>query len=49
MELHSADFNRDAGVFRYEIEYGLNMDETFAVSNHYPVYAEFWIDRYGDF
>jgi len=41
MELYSADFNGDAGVFRYDIEYGLNMDKTTAVSNHYPVYAEF--------
>ena len=34
-------FTGDSGVFRYDIEYGLTEDETTAVSDHYPVYAEF--------
>jgi deoxyribonuclease-1-like protein len=40
-----SDFTRDAGVFRFDTEYGLTADETTAVSDHYPVYAEFWGDR----
>jgi hypothetical protein len=40
-----SDFTGDAGVFRYDIEYGLTADETTAVSDHYPVYAEFWSGR----
>ena len=37
-----SDFTGDSGVFRYDIEYGLTVDETTVVSDHYPVYAEFW-------
>ncbi len=44
----SSDFNGDAGVFRYDLEYGLSFDETTAVSDHYPVYAEFRIDGGAD-
>ena len=44
----SSDFVGDAGVFRYDLEYGLSYDETTAVSDHYPVYAEFWIDGDAD-
>ncbi|MDO9517745.1 MAG: hypothetical protein Q7J10_06805, partial [Methanosarcinaceae archaeon] len=40
----SSDFTGNAGVLRYDLEYGLSLDETVAVSDHYPVYAEFWID-----
>jgi len=40
-----ADFTGDTGVFRFDIEYGLTVNETIAVSDHYPVYAEFWCDR----
>ncbi len=32
-------------MFRFDVEYGLNVSETTAVSDHYPVYAEFWCDR----
>ena len=39
------DFTEDAGVFRYDLIYGLSYDETIAVSDHYPVYAEFWCDN----
>jgi endonuclease/exonuclease/phosphatase family metal-dependent hydrolase len=41
----ASDFTGDAGVFRFDREYGLTVDETTAVSDHYPVYAEFWSDR----
>ena len=40
-----SDFTGDCGVFRYDMEYGLTVDETTAVSDHYPIYAEFWNDR----
>ncbi|WNY28682.1 hypothetical protein MmiEs2_08850 [Methanimicrococcus stummii] len=35
-------FTNTSGVFNYSAEYGLTEDETYAVSDHYPVYAEFW-------
>ena len=35
-----SDLSGDAGVYRFDIEYGLTVDETVAVSDHYPVYAE---------
>jgi hypothetical protein len=35
-------------VFRFDLEYELNVSETTAVSDHYPVYAEFWCDRDAD-
>ena len=41
----SADFNGESGVFRFDIEYGLTEDETITVSDHYPVYAEFWSEK----
>ena len=40
-----SDFCGDSGVFRYDIEYGLTEKETTNVSDHYPVYAEFWRNR----
>lgn len=43
-----SDFTGDAGVFRYDTEFGLTYDETIAVSDHYPVYAEFWSDMDSD-
>jgi endonuclease/exonuclease/phosphatase family metal-dependent hydrolase len=39
------DFTGDTGLFRFDTEYGLTEDETTVVSDHYPVYAEFWSDR----
>ena len=42
------DFTGDADVFRFDTEYALNVSETTAVSDHYPVYAEFWCDRDAD-
>jgi endonuclease/exonuclease/phosphatase family metal-dependent hydrolase len=37
----SSDFTGNCGVFRFDLEYGLDYNETIAVSDHYPVYAEF--------
>ena len=39
------DLSGDAGVYRLDIEYGLTVDETVAVSDHYPVYVELWCGR----
>ncbi|WP_318785050.1 exonuclease/endonuclease/phosphatase family protein [Methanimicrococcus hacksteinii] len=35
-------FTNVSGVFNYSAEYGLTEEETHAVSDHYPVFAEFW-------
>lgn len=35
-------FAGNAGVFRYDLAYNLTSEETGAVSDHYPVYAEFF-------
>lgn len=43
-----SDLSGDSGVHRYDIEYGLSEDETVAVSDHYPVYAELWCGRDAD-
>jgi len=40
-----SNFTGDSGVFRYDLEYGLTLDETVAVSDHYPVYAECWTGK----
>lgn len=37
----SSDFTGNSGVFRFDLEYGLDYEQTVAVSDHYPVYAEF--------
>ncbi|MHC1575290.1 MAG: exonuclease/endonuclease/phosphatase family protein [Candidatus Methanogasteraceae archaeon] len=42
------DFTWAAGVFRFDLEYALNVSETTAVSDHYPAYAEFWCDHDAD-
>ncbi len=42
------DFTGDADVFRFDLEYGLTVGKTTAVSDHYPVYAEFWCGRDAD-
>ena len=38
------DYTGDSGVFRYDLVYNLTEDETKAVSDHYPIYAEFYCD-----
>jgi deoxyribonuclease-1-like protein len=40
-----ADFIGDSGVFRFDTAYNLTYNATIAVSDHYPVYAEFWSNR----
>ncbi len=40
-------FTGNSGVFRYDLEYNLNSEEADAVSDHYPVYAEFVFDSTG--
>jgi endonuclease/exonuclease/phosphatase family metal-dependent hydrolase len=40
-----SDYTGDSGVFRYDIAYNLTEDETRAVSDHYPIYAEFYCNR----
>jgi len=37
-------FTGNSGVFRYDLVYNLTSEETDAVSDHYPVYAEFVFD-----
>lgn len=39
------DFTGDSGVFRFDTAYNLTYNATIAVSDHYPVYAEFWSNR----
>lgn len=41
MEPH---YTGGAGVFRYDLEYNLTPEETDAISDHYPVYADFVFD-----
>ncbi len=41
----TTDFTGNSGVFRFDSAYNLNYDSTIAVSDHYPVYAEFWSNR----
>jgi len=36
-----SDYTGNSGVFRYDLAYNLTEDETKAVSDHYPIYAEF--------
>ena len=33
------DYAKEAGVFRFDAEYGLEVDDAKKVSDHYPVYA----------
>jgi endonuclease/exonuclease/phosphatase family metal-dependent hydrolase len=40
-----ADYTGNSGVFRFDEVYNLNYNSTIAVSDHYPVYAEFWNNR----
>lgn len=39
------DYTGNSGVFRFDTVYNLNYDNTIAVSDHYPVYADFWSNR----
>jgi endonuclease/exonuclease/phosphatase family metal-dependent hydrolase len=42
------DFTGDAHIYRYDDKYDLTHDETMDVSDHYPVYATFWINKDDD-
>lgn len=42
------DFTGNSGVFKFNEAYNLNYDNTLAVSDHYPVYAEFWNNKDDD-
>jgi endonuclease/exonuclease/phosphatase family metal-dependent hydrolase len=42
------DYTGNSGVYRYDTIYNLTEDETRAVSDHYPVFAEFWSNRDND-
>ncbi|MDR2944901.1 MAG: endonuclease/exonuclease/phosphatase family protein [Methanosarcinales archaeon] len=35
-------FTNTSGVFNYSAEYNLTKEETYEVSDHYPIYADFW-------
>jgi hypothetical protein len=39
------DYTGNSGVFRFDSAYNLNYDSTIAISDHYPVYTEFWNNR----
>jgi len=39
------DFTGNSGVFRFDEAYNLTYDMTISVSDHYPVYAEFWNNK----
>ncbi len=39
------DYAGNAGVFRFDTEYGLTRDQAEKVSDHYPVFGEFWVGR----
>lgn len=35
-------FTNTSGVFNFSAAYNLTAEETYAVSDHYPIYADFW-------
>jgi len=39
-----SDLAGESGVFRFDLEYGLDEDMTINVSDHYPVFVDFMID-----
>ncbi|GEM_PF-780937 len=43
-----SDYASSWGVFRFDTLYGLNQEMTEDVSDHYPVWAEFYTDRGND-
>jgi endonuclease/exonuclease/phosphatase family metal-dependent hydrolase len=40
-----SDFTGESGAYHFNTEYGLTSAEKTAVSDHYPVYMELYIDR----
>jgi hypothetical protein len=41
----TSDLSGQFGFFKYDLEYNLTEEETIAVSDHYPVYAEFAVNK----
>ncbi len=41
----ATDYTGNSGVFRFDRAYNLTYESRIAVSDHYPVYAEFWSNR----
>jgi endonuclease/exonuclease/phosphatase family metal-dependent hydrolase len=41
----TSDLSGQFGILRYDLEYNLTEEETTAVSDHYPVYAEFVVNN----
>lgn len=39
------DYAGNAGLFRFDTEYGLSFEQAKKVSDHYPVFSEFWVNR----
>ncbi len=39
------DYTDVAGVYRFDIKHNLSHDQSAQVSDHYPVYAEFFVGR----
>ncbi len=39
------DYAGNAGIFRFDTEYGLSFEQAKKVSDHYPVFSEFWVSR----
>jgi endonuclease/exonuclease/phosphatase family metal-dependent hydrolase len=39
------DFTGNSGMFRFDEAYNLTYNMTISISDHYPVYAEFWNNR----
>ncbi|MEA1967876.1 MAG: endonuclease/exonuclease/phosphatase family protein [Thermodesulfobacteriota bacterium] len=48
LESSMEDVTGNFGVYRYDLELGLTPEETSDVSDHYPVWAEFYIDKDSD-
>jgi endonuclease/exonuclease/phosphatase family metal-dependent hydrolase len=41
----SEDYAGEVGVFRFDEVFGIPFDKALKISDHYPVYAVFWINR----
>ena len=40
-----SDYAGNSGIFRFDTVYNLTYEKTIEVSDHYPVYAEFWNNK----
>jgi hypothetical protein len=41
----SEDFTGESGVFKFDSEYGMSYSDSQEVTDHYPVFAEFWTHK----